>query len=162
MLLNLPDAETAFIALANVLNRPLPLSFQTSDASAQASAYNLVLNTLGQKSSSLHEHLTKGIPDLDPALYLCDVFTSLFTSLLAIDEAARLWDVYVFEGDALLVRAAVAVLINREMALLGSKTPDEVWQVMAKASTASSAPRAVGELGAGDKFMQSVREAGKA
>lgn len=99
---------------------------------------------------------------MDPALYLNDLFTSMFTSLLAIDESARLWDVYVFEGDALLVRAAVAVLMNREMDLLGSKTADEVWSVMSKASTESTAPRAVGEEGAEDRFMQSVRDAGKA
>ncbi|KAJ6786557.1 hypothetical protein PWT90_11064 [Aphanocladium album] len=161
LLLNLPDAETAFIALANILNRPLPLSFQTSDATAQVSAYNLVLRTLSHKSTALYDHLTDGVPDLAPELYLHDIFSSIFTSLLAIDEAARLWDVYVFEGDALLVRAAVAILLEREMALLGSKTPDEVWAVMSKASTNSTAPRAVGEIGAEDKFIQAVRNAGK-
>ncbi|TQW00881.1 TBC1 domain family member 14 [Cordyceps javanica] len=161
LLLNLPDAETAFVALANVLNRSLPLSFQTSDATAQASAFNLVLRTLSHKSATLHAHLTSGVPDLAPEVYLGDVFSSIFTSLLAIDEAARLWDVYVFEGDALLVRAAVAVLMEREMDLLGSKTPDEVWAVMSKASTHSTAPRAVGEIGAENKFIQAVRDAGK-
>ncbi|KAM3544356.1 TBC domain-containing protein C23D3.03c [Beauveria bassiana] len=162
LLLNLPDAGTAFVALANILNRPLPLSFQTSDATAQASAFNLVLRTLSHKSVTLHNHLTSGVPDLTPELYLGNLFSSLFTSLLAIDEAARLWDVYVFEGDSLLVRAAVAVLMEREMALLGSKTPDEVWAVMAKASNNSTAPRAVGEVGAEYKFIQAVRNAGKA
>lgn len=161
LLLNLPDAATAFVALANILNRPLPLSFQTSDATAQVSAFNLVLRTLQHKSSALYDHLTAGVPDLAPELYLNDIFSSLFTSLLAIDEAARLWDVYVFEGDALLVRAAVAILLEREMDLLGSKTPDEVWTIMSKASTNSTAPRAVGEIGAEDKFIQTVREAGK-
>ncbi|KAM3505397.1 hypothetical protein MY11210_007988 [Beauveria gryllotalpidicola] len=162
LLLNLPDAGTAFVALANILNRPLPLSFQTSDATAQVSAFNLVLRTLSHKSVTLHNHLTSGVADLTPELYLGDLFSSLFTSLLTIDEAARLWDVYVFEGDSLLVRAAVAVLMEREMALLGSKTPDEVWAVMAKASTNSTAPRAVGEVGAEYKFIQAVRNAGKA
>ncbi len=161
MLLNLPDAESAFVALANILNRSLPLSFQTSDATAQASAFNLVLRTLSHKSTTLHDHLTRGVPDLTPELYLTDVFSSIFTSLLAIDEAARLWDVYVFEGDALLVRAAVAILLEREMDLLGSKTPAEVWTVMSKASTNSTAPRAVGEMGAEDKFIETVRHAGK-
>ncbi|OAA60874.1 Rab-GAP/TBC domain protein [Cordyceps fumosorosea ARSEF 2679] len=162
LLLNLPDSETAFVALANILNRSLPLSFQTSDATAQVSAYNLVLRTLSHKSATLHDHLTSGVPDLTPEVYLSGVFSSIFTSLLAIDEAARLWDVYVFEGDALLVRAAVAILMEREMDLLGSKTPDEVWAVMSKASTNSTAPRAVGEIGAEDRFIRAVRDAGKA
>lgn len=133
-----------------------------SDAGAKSSAYNLVLQTLLHKSPTLHEHLTRGIPELRASLYLNDIFTSIFTSLLAIDEAARLWDIYVFEGDSLLVRAAVAVLLDREMDLLSSSTSEQVWSVMAKASTNTTAPRAVGEAGAEDRFIQSVREAGKA
>lgn len=147
LLLNLPDRETTFIALANVLNRPLPLSFYTSDPGAQASAYNIVLQTLGQKSPRLLEHLTK--VDVLPEQYLGQVFTSIFTSHLPVDEAARLWDVYVFEGDALLVRAAVALLLRREMALLGTRTGDEVRAVMGRGK-------------ADEGFIMSVREAGKA
>ncbi|PNY23558.1 TBC1 domain family member 14 [Tolypocladium capitatum] len=161
-LLNLPNPEAAFVALANVLNRPLPLSFYTSDPGAQASAYNLVMQTLSHKSGSLYEHLTKTVQDVEPELYLGSLFTSMFTSYLAIDEAARLWDVYVFEGDALLVRAAVAVLLSREMALLGSKTADEVRAVLSKSETARSSTRSVAKIGAEDRFMRSVREAGKA
>lgn len=162
LLLNLPNAETAFIALANVLNRPLPLSFFTADEAAQASAYNLVMQTLSHKSQPLYEHLTKTVQDVAPELYLNDMFLSLFTGQLAIDEAARLWDVYVFEGDALLVRAAVALLLSREMALLGSKTAEEVLEVMARSNVNSGSTRAVGEVGAEDRFMAAVRTAGKA
>ncbi|OAA34495.1 Rab-GAP/TBC domain protein [Metarhizium rileyi] len=162
LLLNLPNAEIAFIALANVLNRPLPLSFFTVDEAAQLSAYNLVLQTLRHKSQPLHEHLTKTVSDVAPNLYLGDVFLSLFTGQLSIDEAARLWDVYVFEGDALLVRAAVALLLSREMALLGSKTPDEVLAVMTRANFNTGSARALTEAGAEDRFMAAVREAGKA
>ncbi|KAK2606420.1 hypothetical protein QQS21_003112 [Conoideocrella luteorostrata] len=162
LLLNLPDTETAFIALANLLNRPLPLSFCTTDETAQASAYNLVMQTLSHKSQPLYDHLTKTLRDVPPKLYLNDLFLSLFTGNLAIDEAARLWDVYVFEGDALLVRAAVALLLSREMALLGSKNADEVIAVMSQSNQRSSSARAVGEAGAEDRFMAAVREAGKA
>ncbi|UNI17055.1 hypothetical protein JDV02_003435 [Purpureocillium takamizusanense] len=162
LLLNLPTPEAAFIALANVLNRPLPLSFFTSDHGAQVSAYNLVLQTLSHKSTTLFDYLTKTMGDVDPDFYLGDLFTSLFTGYLAVDEAARLWDVYVFEGDAVLVRAAVAVLLSREMALLGSKTADEIKTVIAKGNAPKSSNRAIGDVGAEDRFMQSVREAGKA
>ncbi|KHO01553.1 Rab-GAP/TBC domain protein [Metarhizium album ARSEF 1941] len=161
LLLNLPNAETAFIALANVLNRPLPLSFYTADETAQASAYNLVLQTLRYKSEPLYEHLTETMRDVTPELYLGGMFLSLFTGHLAIDEAARLWDVYVFEGDGLLVRAAVALLLLREMALLGSKTPDEVVVVMNRTNSSHGTARAVGEVGAEDRFMTTVRDAGK-
>ncbi|QPH15809.1 hypothetical protein C2857_000307 [Epichloe festucae Fl1] len=162
LLLNLPNAESAFIALANMLNRPLPLSFYTADETAQMSAYNLVMQTLSHKSAPLYEHLTKNLAHVRPELYLNDVFLSLFTGHLAIDEAARLWDVYVFEGDALLVRAAVALLLSREMALLGSKSGREVKAVMAQPNLKTSSVRAVGEAGAEERFMKAIREAGKA
>ncbi|KAF4127002.1 TBC protein [Geosmithia morbida] len=162
LLLNLPSPATTFIALANVLNRPLPLSFYTGDAGAQSSAYNLVLQMLSQKSATLHTHLTRGIPGLEPAWYLADMYTSLFTGHLAVDEAARLWDVYVFEGDAVLVRAAVAILLSNEMALLGSTTEAGVKSVLLSrpkttTDTAGSDAKAIAE----DKFIATVREAGK-
>lgn len=156
--MNLPDRETTFIALANVLNRPLPLSFYTSDPGAQASAYNIVLQTLGHKSAPLLDHLTK--INVEPELYLSQAFTSIFTSHLAIEEAARLWDVYVFEGDALLVRAAVALLLRREMALLGTRNADEVQAIMSGTDVSSMGGGA--GAGAEDRFLRSVREAGKA
>ncbi|KAF5020060.1 hypothetical protein F66182_7902 [Fusarium sp. NRRL 66182] len=162
LLLNMSDASSAFVALANILNRPLPLSFYTGDPGAQASAFNLVMQTLSLKSATLHAHLTKKVPDVDLTESLSDILTALFTKHLAIDEAARLWDVYVFEGDALLIRAAVAFLLSREMTLLGAKTADEVKAILAERNAKVSAARVAGEVGAEDKFMISVREAGKA
>lgn len=141
----------------------MPLSFYTCDAGAQQSAYNLVLQILAKKSSHLHEHLTKGVRDIDASIYLGDLFMSMFTGHLAIDEAARLWDVYVFEGDALLVRAAVAILLRSEMGLLGSKTGEEVRAMLAApdAREHDAKSPAVTEVGAEEKFMKAVREAGK-
>lgn len=155
LLLNSPSPAAAFIALANVLNRPLPLSFHSSDAGAKASAYNLLLQTLAAKSPKLHAHLT-ALPDHDADAYLCDVYTSLFTGQLALDEASRLWDVYVFEGDTVLVRAGVAVLLDHEMALLGTKTTDEVLMVLK-----GKKQRLVGQPGAEERWIGMLREAGK-
>lgn len=161
LLLNMPSPAATFIALANVLNRSLPLSFYTTDEGAQSSAYNLVLRTLSLQSPSLHEHLTKRVPGLEPYMYLNDVFMSLFTNQLAIDEASRVWDVYVFEGDAVLIRVAVAFLLRVEMNLLGSKTREEVRSVIGGQSTVSNTVPVVTEQGAEDKFMATVREAAK-
>ncbi|KAK7432120.1 hypothetical protein QQZ08_001410 [Neonectria magnoliae] len=162
LLLNLPNPASAFIALSNVLNRPLPLSFYAADPAAQSSACNLVLQTLTLKSGTLHDHLTKNVDQATLERYLGDIFTSMFTAQLAIDEAARLWDVYVFEGDGLMVRAAVAFLLSREMTLLGTKTAEEVKAVLSAQNASVASARPVGEVGAEDRFMISVREAGKA
>lgn len=143
------------MALANILNRALPLSFYSDDPGAKSSAYNLMLQTLASKSAPLHSHLLS-LPDHDADLYLRDIFTSLFTSQLALDEASRLWDVYVFEGDGVLIRAAVAILLDHEMALLGTTSVGEVQKVLR-----GKKQRLVGKPGDEDKWMRMVREAGK-
>ncbi|SPN96567.1 related to Rab6 GTPase activating protein, GAPCenA [Cephalotrichum gorgonifer] len=162
LLLNLPNATDSFIALSNVLNRPIPLSFHAGDPGAKTSAYNLVLQTLKEKSAPLHDHLAGAELAADPDEYLSEVFAGLFTGSLAVDEAARLWDVYVFEGDTVLVRAAVALLVEEEGAILACKGAGQVGAVLAGAEGCKRKKRAVGEVGAEDRWMKGVREAGKA
>jgi hypothetical protein len=159
LLLNLPSPPAAFIALANLLNRPLPLAFYAQDPAAKASVYNLVMQTLGRKSEALHFHLTHTLRDVDPDAYLCRVFRSLFTGHLGIDESARLWDLYVFEGDSIFVRAAVALLLEREMALLSTRSAAEITDVLSRAGVGTR-KRAVGEAGAEDKWIAAVQDAG--
>ena len=81
--------------------------------------------------------------------------TSLFTSQLGLDECTRLWDVYVLEGDTILVRAAIALLLEREAALLGASTTIEVQKALELEGKLS-------EQNAGDDWMAKVRDAGKA
>lgn len=133
----------------------MPLSFHSEDAGAKSSAYNLLLQTLAAKSRGLHDHLVN-LPEHDVDQYMRDMYTSLFTSQLALDEASRLWDVYIFEGDAVLIRAGVAVLLDHEMALLGAKTVSEVQKVIR-----SKKQKLVGKPGDEDRWMKMVREAGK-
>ena len=137
------------------------MSFYTSDAGAQSSAYNLVLQTLATKSLDLHNHLTQNVKGLNHEVYLREFFTGLFTGHLAIDEAARVWDAYVFEGDALLIRAAVAFMLSREISLLAAETVEGVTQALLPISTSERASRAVAEPGAEDRFMKAIREVGR-
>ncbi|KAI1841141.1 hypothetical protein JX266_012676 [Neoarthrinium moseri] len=155
LLLNLPSATMAFIALANILNRPLPLSFYASDQGAKASAYNLLLQTLSTKAPQLHKHLTSDDLGLDPDEYLHGMFTALFTQHVSLDECTRLWDVYVFEGDAVLVRAAVALLMEREGLLLTATNCADVVKMLAQGGQRTLQGRE-------DDWMKRVREAGKA
>ncbi|KAK6838111.1 tbc1 domain family member 12 [Apiospora arundinis] len=155
LLLNLPSATATFIALANMLNRPLPLSFIACDHGAKHSAYNLLLDTLSKKSPRLHEHLVSQELQLDPEAYLSGLFSAMFTQHLSLDDCSRLWDVYVFEGDAVLVRAGVALLVENEGRLLAAKTPKEVLAVCAAGHSKTL-------QGRGDDWMIRVRSAGKA
>ncbi|KAH7027371.1 rab-GTPase-TBC domain-containing protein [Microdochium trichocladiopsis] len=155
LLLNLPSPAVAFMALANTLNRPIPLSFQASDAGAKSSAYNLVLEMISKKAPQLYRHLTNTELSLDPELYLGEIFTTLFTQHLSLDECTRLWDVFTFEGDAILVRAAVALVLEKKIALLRCSTPAELRNALTERTIIS-------EKGHDDAFMGRVRDAGKA
>ncbi|KAI1819539.1 hypothetical protein F4861DRAFT_129388 [Xylaria intraflava] len=131
LLLNLDTAASAFVALANVLNRSLPLSFYSGDEGARASVCQLVRQALASKSLQLYRHLVESAaigPGFDT--HLNDIFTALFTRHLTLDDCARLWDVYVFEGDGILIDAAVALLLETEMPLLGTRSAAELQGVL--------------------------------
>lgn len=145
-----------------MLNRPLSLGFYASDPGVQASAYNLVLQTLSVKSPGLHEHLTRKLINAEPDAYLRSIFTGLGTSHLAMDECARLWDVYVFEGDAVMVRAATALLLRQEMSLLSAGDAAEVLKALESGGTKNGRVALTGVESDEEKWIKWLREAGKA
>ena len=124
--------------------------------------YNLVLQALSVKSPTLYNHLTSPAINAEPDYYLGECFLSLFTRQLAVDEVTRLWDVYLFEGDAILIRAAVAILLRNEMAVSGATTADEVRSLVQDTDKSPVSPSSAGDVGAEEIFMRLLREAGKA
>lgn len=64
-----------------------------------------------------------------------------------MDIASRIWDVYVFEGDAVLVQAAVGMLARLEGRLYGGRK--ECLDVLRE--------DACFDLGRDDEFMACVR-----
>jgi hypothetical protein len=130
LLLNLPTPSAAFQALSNVLNRPIPLAFHTMDNGAISKTYGLVLSSLQHRSPRLHALLTSEPTSPKPEHFLKQMFTGLFTDTLSFDNATRLWDIMVFEGDAVLVRAAVAYIITVEARLLGAVDKKEICKVI--------------------------------
>ena len=141
----------SFQTLANVMNRALPLSFYTSDPGAMERTYEILLSALEHKSPRLHKLLTQSSMAPRHDAYLRDMFSSLFTSCLGLDNATRLWDVMVFEGDALVVRAGVAYLTALEGKLFGATSAKEICEI----------------IGAGlndvneEQWMKDIRSAGK-
>ncbi|KAG9248891.1 hypothetical protein BJ878DRAFT_411774 [Calycina marina] len=151
LLLNVETPSAAFQCLSNILNRPLPLSFYTSDSGAISKSYNLLLATLERKAPRLHTLLTSSHLGLKPDQYLREMFSSLFTACLSLDNATRLWDVMVFEGDAVLVRGAVAYLIAMEGKLFGATNSRNVCEII------RSGIKDMSE----DDWMKALRLAGK-
>lgn len=74
------------------------------------------------------------------------------TGSLNLDNATRLWDVVVFEGDAVLVRAGVAFLTSMEGRLFGAETPKEALDIIRGGLLDT-----VGD----EQWMKCVRDAGK-
>lgn len=147
------EPATAFVALANLLNRPTPLAFLVHDQTAMSRTYDLVLSTLKYKSPTLHAHLTSPTLDISPSELLDPLFRCLFAYNLPHTHAARVWDLYVFEGDKALVRSAVAVLAKLEPKLYGGR--NEVLELLGWGFEGRW------ELGSEEEFVESVREAGK-
>jgi hypothetical protein len=147
LLLNLPSQD-AFIALSNLLNRALPLSFLVQDANSMHAAYSTTIHALAKKHPSLAKRLES--LRVEPREYLADMFGSLFCSRLGVEHAARVMDVYAVEGDKIPPRVAVAIMGILE----GSCVEGEAGDV-ARVLKAKSVETDV------EAFMARVYEAGK-
>ncbi|KAK5134325.1 hypothetical protein LTR08_006754 [Meristemomyces frigidus] len=146
-------AADAFVTLANMLNRPVPLAFLVHDPAAMARAYEMVLSTLKYKVTKLHSHLTSSAVNLKPAEFLDPIFRCLFAYNLPPEHVSRVWDIFMFEGDKTLVRAAVAVLSRLEPKLYGSGA-----EILELVGWRNEKPW---DVGTAEEFITAVREAGK-
>ena len=153
LLLNL-SAPAVFTTLANLLNRPIPAAMLAGQPAALDKVRALVLDAFGYKYPALHIHLTSPNLAISPATYVDPMLRSLFCApQFGPDVASRVMDVYVFEGDKMLVRAAVGTLARLEARLYGN--PREVLDVLDFRRTHKW------ELGSEDDFIAAAREAGK-
>ncbi|KAH7062335.1 rab-GTPase-TBC domain-containing protein [Macrophomina phaseolina] len=151
LILNMSPPD-AFISLANILNRSLPMAFLVNDTNAMRRARDLVLKTLHYKIPKLHYHLTEGV-SLEPEEFLDPLFRTMFCHGPGLDIASRIWDVYVFEGDKSLVRAAVGILDSLEGRLYGTR--EEILDLLGWNAKNEWC------IKDDDAFMRGVRNAGK-
>lgn len=161
LLLNMPTPARTFVTLCNILNRPLPHAFITQDPSAKCKYLNLAMTTLKAKIPTLSLHMNS--PErptialsLQPDVYLDETFTSLFTRTLDLESMTRLWDVWVFEGDAILVRAAVALFTCTETRLYGCDTKEDVMAVLRHPDVGK-----LDTIADNERWMCAVRDAGR-
>ncbi|KAI9655690.1 MAG: hypothetical protein M1831_004842 [Alyxoria varia] len=120
------SSAAAFISFANLLNRPVNLSFCLNDQNGKNKVYKNIMRATKHKQPKLHEHLMSLHLSLNDLLGpLCQ---SLATSHLSPEDAARIWDVLVFEGDGVVVRSAVGILGKLESKLYGQT--DEIKAVL--------------------------------
>ena len=158
LVLTFPIPCRAFLALCNLLNRPLPLAFMTGDPAAMARTYQLIDALLAQKFPKLYGHLFTPEPSglgLSPHELFEPMMRTLFlgpSEGLGVEIATRVWDVMVFEGDRMCIRTAVAVLGALEGELYGERE-----EVLAKLGWGGEGWK----VGDEDAFMARVRAVGK-
>lgn len=156
LLVHLPEPSAAFVTLANLLNRPTSLALCINDRSAKERAYGRVQRAMKYKTPRLHEHL-EGTLKLPCEDYLGLLCRSLLTSRLEMAEAARVFDVLVFEGDGVIVRAVVAFLGQHESKLYGDR--QDICNALGKEVPGSR--DGLDGAARGDSFIEWVRWAGK-
>ncbi|KAJ4344795.1 uncharacterized protein N0V89_012539 [Didymosphaeria variabile] len=146
-LLNL-SASDSFIALSNLMNRALPLSFLIQDQNAITAAYDTTLSALAKKCPSMAHRLAE--LRVEPRDYLFEMFSGLFCDRVSIEHAARIMDVYTIEGDKIPARVAVALMGALEGSCMSGEAGDVVEVLRSKKLRESP-----------DEFMGKVYEAGK-
>jgi hypothetical protein len=110
--------------MANALNRPLPVAFLTLDRGAISRTYSLASATLRYKFPRLATHLQETLHLTEEEIWE-PMFRSLLTNGLDLERISRVWDCWVFEGDRIMIRAAVAILGCLQPQLFGFSTPDD-------------------------------------
>ena len=146
-LLNMSAADS-FVALSNILNRALPLSFLVRDQTAITAAYDTTLAALAKKCPTLATRLAE--LRVEPHDFLLPMFSSLFCDRLSVEHAARIMDVYTIEGDKIPPRVAVGLLSALEGSCMSGNTADVVGVLRTKSLRETP-----------DEFMGKVYEAGK-
>lgn len=102
--------------------------------------------------------------NLNPATVLEPLMRTMFLGPsprggLDLEVASRVWDVMVFEGDALIVRAAVAMVGSLESRLYGNR--EEVLGVLGWGDEGKIGGERGWDVGGEDSFMARVRWVGK-
>ncbi|KAL4893305.1 hypothetical protein BDV59DRAFT_178000 [Aspergillus ambiguus] len=144
LVLQFPTPSAAFLAMANALNRPLPVAFLTLDRGAISRTYSLASATLRYKFPRLATHLHETLNLADEEIWE-PMFRSLLTNGLDLERISRVWDCWVFEGDRIMIRAAVAVLGCLQPQLFSFTTPDDQTRIAVR-DILGWGPRHVGTM----------------
>ena len=169
MLLQLPAPADVFVLLANCLNAPLALAFLTNDPSSTTKALEQMSSTLLYKLPRLHKHLFQSVEAGGLSMHPADVFEAILgthlTNGLDVEKLVRVWDCFVFEGDRIIIRAAIALLGALQAQIFGFEgSVEEKRRMVRELLSWGPTGRVKGSWdvrGHPDSFMAEVKEAGK-
>jgi Rab-GTPase-TBC domain len=169
MLVQIPAPADVFVLLANCLNAPLALAFLTNDTGSTARALQRADSALQYKFPRLHSYLFRPLQEGGLAMHPADIFEAIFLTLLTngldIEKLVRVWDCFVFEGDRIITRSAVALLGCLQAQIFGFEgSPQDKRRMIRELLGWGPAGRVHGYWdvrGDADSFMAHVKEAGK-
>ncbi|XP_026133031.1 TBC1 domain family member 12 isoform X4 [Carassius auratus] len=115
LILNLEEAD-AFIAFANLLNKPCQMAFFRVDHELMLKYFAAFEVFFEENLPRLFNHFKSS--SLTPDLYLIDWIFTLYTKSLPLDVACRVWDVFCRDGEEFLFRTGLGILRLYEDVLL--------------------------------------------
>ncbi|KAG8523616.1 TBC1 domain family member 12, partial [Galemys pyrenaicus] len=115
LILNLEEAD-AFIAFANLLNKPCQLAFFRVDHSMMLKYFATFEVFFEENLSKLFLHFKSY--SLTPDIYLIEWIFTLYSKSLPLDLACRVWDVFCRDGEEFLFRTGLGILRLYEDILL--------------------------------------------
>ncbi|KAM6441704.1 TBC1 domain family member 12 isoform 2-T2 [Liasis olivaceus] len=115
LILNLEEAD-AFIAFANLLNKPCQLAFFRVDHSMMLKYFAAFEVFFEENLPKLFHHFKSY--NLTPDIYLIDWIFTLYSKSLPLDLACRVWDVFCRDGEEFLFRTGLGILKLYEDILL--------------------------------------------
>lgn len=171
LLLQLEKPWQVFALMANCFNRSTTLAFLSNDTSAMQKTFSVTMGALMFKSPRLYQYLFQSQEEGDLGMSAEEVFEpmlrTLFSNALDLEKLVRFWDCWVFEGDKVLIRTAVAVLgcLQSQIFALDGDVKHRKGKVVEMLNWGPSGRRggywSLDGAPTGDDFMTLVRMAGK-
>ncbi|XP_036428043.1 TBC1 domain family member 12 isoform X2 [Colossoma macropomum] len=115
LILNMEEAD-AFIAFANLLNKPCQMAFFRVDHELMLKYFAAFQVFFEENLPKLFSHFQSS--SLTPDLYLIDWIFTLYSKSLPLDVACRVWDVFCRDGEEFLFRTGLGILRLYEEVLL--------------------------------------------
>ncbi|XP_072440166.1 TBC1 domain family member 14-like isoform X1 [Chiloscyllium punctatum] len=107
LILNLDTAD-AFIAFANLLNKPCQMAFFRVDHGLMLKYFAAFEVFFEENLPRLFAHFKRN--NLTPDIYLIDWIFTLYSKSFPLDLACRVWDVFCRDGEEFLFRTALGIL----------------------------------------------------
>ncbi|KAI3654838.1 hypothetical protein MP228_000218 [Amoeboaphelidium protococcarum] len=98
-----------FVLLANMLHRPVLRDFYTMNNLLIKPYLDVHAQLLRLYCPQLSLHLQQF--DISPEMYLIEWVLTVFAQVFPLEQAYKIWDTYVLNGDVFILQLSVAVLI---------------------------------------------------